>query len=1019
MNKEEFLKLVAASGNSDLKLIATIEAYLGKKLPAELADYFLIQKYIEFDEFRPTKMAHWDESMFFPLNLDPNHALEIINNRFVWDEHDQEFANKLPFATFLEDDCKTDAGMDDFIAVSIDQNPCPVWLWDHEGYFTKIAASITEFLQSLKGKEKFIKSNYSEICRNLLSQADLKSALVKHFSFISKRDDFQMLINRVFEKVIGANIDQEQNLVISFADGQKLICSAAADGVSSNVPPSYVSLVARHNVIALSQLYDVPITLMGVQENGSLWDLDAAFIDSFADAYDNIDLDQIKCAIIDGQNQVAFRMDEKNEHNEPQMYYIDHEGGSPQPVWESLTFAEAFFVLVAEKILDEKLFEKYEIISEPIIIGEKSYKSNATEIYIDFKEVDSLPAEIKNLKKLKKLTILTTGKLKTLPPEIGFLKNLEELTINSKFLEELPEEIGELTKLKHIQLFKSKLKSLPPTIGKLCNLEELHLECELETLPDQIENLKNLETLWITSPALASLPESISELTKLKKIFLKGGLFESLPESIGKLEAMEEFTVVFANNLKSLPKSISNWKQLRQLTLNSCTSLHQIPDTFDSLKSLRDLNAQGTAIDNQAFANLCALGFIEELNLAKTKITKIPKEIGNLKALKTLKLSDNSITEIAAEISFCENLKNLYIGEACLKSFPIGLLKLEKLESLDLVSDGNGFEFPDAIAQMKVKLISFDNFPFETVPDLIFKMPLQRLSIANCPKLKSLPANLSSAKHLMKLWISNCPSFQEMPDSIKDCQNLYQIHLHDTAANEATLSTLCKTPGLVDLKIEGHHIAAISDEINERGIGKIIMEDGIIERENSASEFMIHDLLNTKNDEDDFDDKNRLLNLIAQLDNPTLTLRHHLALMIDSVIAIYGKKLSQNTNETSYYMKEAQEFLNNYLTVASRLNLPWNLWQGIISNLIFLHSYKKLSDTEFNEILSLIKEKIETPLLAFNLACYYAVTNDKTNALNYIAQALKLGKTEESFMKDTDFQSLWEDADFIKLINRK
>lgn len=55
--------------------------------------------------------------------------------------------------------------------------------------------------------------------------------------------------------------------------------------------------------------------------------------------------------------------------------------------------------------------------------------------------------------------------------------------------------------------------------------------------------------------------------------------------------------------------------------------------------------------------------------------------------------------------------------------------------------------------------------------------------------------------------------------------------------------------------------------------------------------------------------------------------------------------------------------------------------------------------------------------LIYNLACFYAINNNKTAMLGAIKQARKRGKPSGQFMGDTDFKNYWSDTDFLNAVN--
>src|SRR5258708_3506175 len=76
---------------------------------------------------------------------------------------------------------------------------------------------------------------------------------------------------------------------------------------------------------------------------------------------------------------------------------------------------------------------------------------------------------------------------------------------------------------------------LPPEICRQTALERLCLNGKLETLPDQIANLKNLTYLSICHCDLERLPDAICELTNLRSLILADNLLEKLPGHLGRL----------------------------------------------------------------------------------------------------------------------------------------------------------------------------------------------------------------------------------------------------------------------------------------------------------------------------------------------------------------------------------------------------------------------------------------------------------------------------------------------------
>lgn len=106
-------------------------------------------------------------------------------------------------------------------------------------------------------------------------------------------------------------------------------------------------------------------------------------------------------------------------------------------------------------------------------------------------DLESLPANIRRLKKLKHLTIYCGTSfiqdsdwkpkpkqdiaLDRIPPEIGELSQLESLHIAYTAIKELPPELEKLAKLKYLNISNSLIESVPDVIERMPWLKSIHL----------------------------------------------------------------------------------------------------------------------------------------------------------------------------------------------------------------------------------------------------------------------------------------------------------------------------------------------------------------------------------------------------------------------------------------------------------------------------------------------------------------------------------------------------------------
>jgi Leucine-rich repeat (LRR) protein len=79
---------------------------------------------------------------------------------------------------------------------------------------------------------------------------------------------------------------------------------------------------------------------------------------------------------------------------------------------------------------------------------------------------------------------------------------------------------------------------------------------------DEIQRMKNLETLNLNYNRIEKLPSEIGDLENLEKLGLSNNNLQNLPESISELEKLNTLSIMNNPYLEKLPKNLcERWRK--------------------------------------------------------------------------------------------------------------------------------------------------------------------------------------------------------------------------------------------------------------------------------------------------------------------------------------------------------------------------------------------------------------------------------------------------------------------------
>lgn len=207
----------------------------------------------------------------------------------------------------------------------------------------------------------------------------------------------------------------------------------------------------------------------------------------------------------------------------------------------------------------------------------------------------TLSEKIGNMTALTSLIVENIG-LRELPASIGELRNLIRLKISRTQLGALPDNFDQLEQLEGLFLDFNELTALPQSIAHLKNIRFINIRCNpIKRLPDGFGNLSTLETLEMDGTALSVLPEEFSKLKNLEKISMERCKFEYFPDCIAEMQQLKSVNISF-NPITSLPDNVGKMHSLKYLSLVG-TRLVALPEALKSLHNLENINISATQLD--------------------------------------------------------------------------------------------------------------------------------------------------------------------------------------------------------------------------------------------------------------------------------------------------------------------------------------------------------------------------------------------------------------------------------------
>ena len=324
---------------------------------------------------------------------------------------------------------------------------------------------------------------------------------------------------------------------------------------------------------------------------------------------------------------------------------------------------------------------------------------------------------------------------------------------------------------------------------KFPNLETLSVlfTPDLTTLPEDLNQLPNLQKVELTGTTFTEIPHHIHDLSVPQMVISHNPLLISIPDLTG---AIEDLSIQSNPQLTTLPKSFGHPEHLEQVDLSN-NALASIPDTIEQYENIVTLNVRGN--DFQTLPkSIQGLRRLRQLDISDNPITTLPKTFGRFADLEDLRLHNLDTLIELPDLSGLQRLRTIsLVGCTQLVALPDSLITLNSLESLEIYATG-----------------------IQTIPEGTLHLPkLERAKIRMNPQLTYLPDNLGVGPKLQFLMLDQ-NGLVEVPSSIGNLNSLSALFLDENQLRTIP-SQLCKMTTLEELSLAQNQVANLCQNIDE------------------------------------------------------------------------------------------------------------------------------------------------------------------------------------------------------------
>ncbi|KAG8090015.1 hypothetical protein GUJ93_ZPchr0011g28111 [Zizania palustris] len=476
-----------------------------------------------------------------------------------------------------------------------------------------------------------------------------------------------------------------------------------------------------------------------------------------------------------------------------------------------------------------------------------------------------IPPELGRLGRLELLNLSMNALQGEIPATIGAnMENLSMLDLRENSISgELPRSLTELPSMEFLFLYSNRLSGeIPAALSNLSSLMHLDLDTNMFSgaIPSSLGMLSSLSWLNLANNNLSgTIPASIWNISSLWGIHIQQNNLEGVIPSNAFSSLPELLSVAMDDNQfhGHLPASLANATNVRMLQLGPNLFGGVVPPELGMLRNLQWLLLSFTLLEAReprdwefiaALSNCSKLKFLElegsrfggvlpdsisnlststeVISLQYNTISgNIPKDIGNLINLQSLKLDANSFTgTLPSSLGRLQSLKLFSAPKNKISGpIPLAIGNLTELYSLELQANAFSGSIPSMVAnltELSILNLGSNNFTGPIPRGLFSILTLsKKLDLSDNNLEGSIPQEIGNLKNLVEFHAESNMLSGEIPPTLGECQLLQNVYLQNNLLMSTVPSLMSQLKGLENLDLSNNKL---SGEI-PRFLGNITM----------------------------------------------------------------------------------------------------------------------------------------------------------------------------------------------------